>query len=186
MDSYDLFGEDVSGSMLDALPDLGGNDHFDPAGTSNSVVVSRDGPNPGVNGGGSYISQSYISQESPLQKLTSFGGSDFGSSNQLQNPSQRNMFNQNLGTFDNGAPQRAMVPGAFQNQARNMAPQHRGPHPGSGGQYPNYNDNMYSMEQQHSMTRANMSIDPSMQGWPGSGSAYPQMQRHYNLSLIHI
>ena len=81
---------------------------------------------------------------------------------------------------DNGAPQRAMVPGAFQNQARNMAPQHRGPHPGSGGQYPNYNDNMYSMEQQHSMTRANMSIDPSMQGWPGSGSAYPQMQRHYN------
>ena len=51
MDSYDLFGEDVGGSMLDGLPDLG-SDNFEPA-------PQRD--NAGT-GGGTYPCLLYTSR----------------------------------------------------------------------------------------------------------------------------
>lgn len=60
MDTYDIFGEDVGGSVLDGLPDLG----------SDSVAAQ----------GGGYGQQPpyQMHAESPLAKLASFG-TDFSS-----------------------------------------------------------------------------------------------------------
>ena len=65
MESYDLFGDDVSGSMLEGLSEsLGVNEQFDssaaatnapganPGSASQLVLGSRDAPNAGANAGG--------------------------------------------------------------------------------------------------------------------------------------
>lgn len=67
MDSYDIFGEDVGGSVLDGLPDLG----------PDSVQAQAGG----------YVQQPpyQMHNESPLAKLASFG-SDFSSGKMMLSP----------------------------------------------------------------------------------------------------
>lgn len=174
MDSYDLFGEDVGGSMLDGLADLG-SENFDPT----PQAVARDGGGTGT--GGYHPQPSYphqmhqgeMHQESPLQKLASFGG-DFSSSNHMQNdPAAQNMFHQ-------ATNHRGMCPTntTASSYGRSMMPQQHDMRrtTGSGAQYGHYGappDNMYSMDQSQGMT------DTSMQAW-SSGHSYPNPMRHYN------
>ncbi|XP_025832998.1 chromodomain-helicase-DNA-binding protein 7 isoform X3 [Agrilus planipennis] len=86
MDSYDLFGEDGAG-MLEGLPELGSGDHFEP-----TVTASRDANS-------SFPQQQQqplysTHQENPLQKLASFGASDFSH----MDPNVQNMYPQGYGT----------------------------------------------------------------------------------------
>lgn len=141
MDSYDLFGEDGA-SMLEGLPELG-SDHFDPAvtGTRNATPA---------------YSQPTYSQETPLQKLASFGGSDFNH----MDPNTQSMYAQGYGTDRPMGP-----PGAqYQRQvARPPAPQT------ASGQYPYQTDNMYSMPD-HQLSMGDTS---SMQAAWGQHGGYP-------------
>lgn len=188
MDSYDLFGEDVGGSMLDGLADLGA-DNFDP--TPSSVTGStRDAPGSGAG----YVQPTYghqipsLQQESPLQKLASFGG-EFAPTNHLD-PSSQTLFHQNQGGYDGSS--RPMCPsnavGSYPSHARTLGPQHdmrRPPHPQAppSSQYGPYcpPDNLYSMDQQPGIGGPNMNIsDSGMQGWTNTPGAYPGGIRHYN------
>ncbi|XP_031342134.1 chromodomain-helicase-DNA-binding protein 7 isoform X2 [Photinus pyralis] len=143
MDSYDLFGEDGAG-MLEGLPDLGG-DHFDPA-----VTGARDAAP-------AYAQPTYT-QENPLQKLASFGGTDFTH----MDPNTQNMYTQGYGT------ERPMGPpgGPYTHQRQMVRPP--APQATASGQYPYQPDNMYSIpDHQLSMGDA-----ATMQGW-GQHSSYP-------------
>lgn len=143
MDTYDLFGEDGAG-MLEGLPDLGG-DHFDPA-----VTGARDAAP-------AYAQPTYT-QENPLQKLASFGGTDFTH----MDPNAQNMYAQGYGT------ERPMGPpgGPYPHQRQMTRPP--APQTTPAGQYPYQPDNMYSMPEH----QLGMSDTTSMQSW-NQHSGYP-------------
>jgi chromodomain-helicase-DNA-binding protein 7 len=121
MDSYDLFGEDGSG-MLEGLPELG-TDHFDPAVT-------------GARNATSAYTQPTYSQETPLQKLASFGGTDFNH----MDPNAQSMYAQGYGTDRPMGP-----PGSAYPHQRQMARPPAPPQAAAGAQYPYQTDSMYSM-----------------------------------------
>lgn len=167
MDSYDLFGEDGSG-MLDGLPELG-PDHFEPAVTGARNATSA------------YSTQPAYSQETPLQKLATFGGTDFNH----MDPNAQAMYSQGYGTAD-----RPMGPpsgGAYGHQ-RQMARPPPAPQPANPNQYPYQTDNMYSMPD-HQLS--GMADGNGMQAtaWgqhstPAASAPNYPMHRYFNSPLV--
>lgn len=145
MDSYDLFGEDGA-SMLEGLPELG-PDHFEPA-----VTGARDATP-------AYAAQPTYSQETPLQKLASFGGTDFNH----MDPNTQSMYAQGYGS------DRPMGPpgGSYPHQRQMSRPP--APQPAASGQYPYQTDNMYSMPD-HQLA---MGDAGAMQAAWGQHAGYP-------------
>lgn len=137
MDTYDLFGEDGPGgggvgaanaSMLETLSDLGGAPSFEPAVTGGGQA--RSAPS-------AYSSSVYATpQDTPLQKLASFGGADFNH----MDPNAQSMYAQGYGTPDRpmGPPPGAGYPGHQRQIVRPTGVT-------ASGQYPYQTDNMYSM-----------------------------------------
>lgn len=136
MDSYDLFGEDGTG-MLEGLPDLAGGG----AGGAGGGAGGGFDPTP-VTGAPRNASaypaqqqQPIYSQDTPLQKLATFGGPDFNH----MDPNAQNMYAQGYGTDRPMGP----PPGsAYQQHQRQMV---RPPTATAAAQYPYQTDNMYSM-----------------------------------------
>lgn len=147
MDSYDLFGDDGA-SMLEGLPELG-NDHFEPA-----VTGTRDAT-PAY----AAPAQPTYSQETPLQKLASFGGAEF---NHAMDPNAQSMYAQGYGTDRPMGP-----PGSTYTHQRQMA---RPPAPqASNAQYPYQTDSMYSMPDH----QLGMGDTGGMQAAWGQHAGYP-------------
>lgn len=144
MDSYDLFGEDGA-SMLEGLPELG-PEHFEPA-----VTGARDATP-------AYAAQPTYSQETPLQKLASFGGTDFNH----MDPNTQSMYAQGYGSDRPMGPPGGSYPHQRQ-MSRPPAPQ------GAATQYPYQADNMYSMPD-HQLGMADAG---SMQAAWGQHAGYP-------------
>jgi len=222
MDTYDLFGEDVGGSMLDGLPELG-SDNFDPAtgapraGASTEYRQQGGGPQqqsapqhgyPNMQqqqGDGTLQKSAYMQkqpyghmdaamqkqaymqqqqqqasqapqQESPLQKLSSFGG-DFTAGSNHMDPSSQAMFHQNHSGYGDGGGGRPMSGGAPPaGYVRSMGPQQ------AANQYP-YGmagapptDNMYSMDASQTQAMGELA-GWAQQGGPNA-AGYRQPQ-HY-------
>lgn len=161
--------------MLDSLPDLG-SDNFEPA------PQQRD--NAG-NTAGSYPHQPYqmhqpeLHQESPLQKLASFGG-DFTSAAPNHMQTDPTMFHQNHRGYESAPrPMLSTNTTSTYGRAMSLPQQHdirRAP-PAGGNQYAPYcgpTDNLYGMDQSQGLA------DTTLQGW-NSGHAYPGPgpMRHY-------
>uniref|UniRef100_A0A0K8SZE4 Uncharacterized protein n=1 Tax=Lygus hesperus TaxID=30085 RepID=A0A0K8SZE4_LYGHE len=160
---YDLFGEDVGGAMLDGLSDLGSDNFGEP-----SAPQSREPTAAAPTQYPSYPHQiGELHQESPLQKLASFGGEY--ASNHID--SGGSIYHGNHAGYPGETP-RPMHPTTSQTAgySRGMMSQHEMRRP-TGPQYPSYNmtpDNMYSMDQSQGLT-----------DW--AGGHFPSSVRHYNM-----
>ncbi|XP_057666138.1 chromodomain-helicase-DNA-binding protein 7 isoform X2 [Diorhabda carinulata] len=179
MDSYDLFGEDGTG-MLEGLPELGGGtggggaggSGFDPAPVTGAP---RNATNPYPT---AQQQQPIYSQETPLQKLATFGGPDFNH----MDPNAQSMYAQGYGTDRPMGP----PPGAAYQHQRQMAV--RPPSGASSAQYPYQTDNMYSMPdvQVGAMGDTSNMQAAAAAGWSHNAAAaaagYPSMHRYSQMS----
>uniref|UniRef100_A0A6P7GKH5 Chromodomain-helicase-DNA-binding protein 6 isoform X2 n=1 Tax=Diabrotica virgifera virgifera TaxID=50390 RepID=A0A6P7GKH5_DIAVI len=178
MDSYDLFGEDGTG-MLEGLPELGGAAGGGGAGGSGFDPAPVTGaPRNATNAYPTAQQQPIYSQETPLQKLATFGGPDFNH----MDPNAQSMYAQGYGTDRPMGP----PPGAAYQHQRQMAV--RPPSGAASAQYPYQTDNMYSMPD---VQVSGMSDTSNMQaaaaaGWSHNAAAaaagYPSMHRYSQMS----
>lgn len=158
MDSYDLFGEDGSG-MLESLPELG-SVHLDPA-----VTGDRNAP--------TAYTQPVYSQETPLQKLATFGSSTSTFSHMDPN-TQQSVYAASYGAGAEGRPPMGPPGGAYGHPRQVPRPPVAPPGP---AQYPYQatTDTMYSMSD---MQVGAMNDPNAMQaGWGQHAAGYPAMHR---------